>query len=245
GETYHPWQEAVEREVIIRNLPAGRLQSEPFQERFAYSLKRTTEPLGDHSSSQIMGMLIREGEAIEGNICVGAQPLSDGVTKLTVTVSNETAATNMSSATRDEALAHSFASLHTVLTIRGGKFVSIFDPPPQFAVAAATCCNRGSWPVLVGKKGQRDTMLAAPIILYDYPEIAPESPGELFDGTEIDEILTLRVLTLTDDEKRQMGAIEQHTRSLLQRTQSLDAASFSRLHGTLRPCEPATEGTLR
>ena len=34
-------------------------------------------------------------------------------------------------------------------------------------------------------------MLSAPIILYDYPQIAPESPGDLFDLTEIDELLTL------------------------------------------------------
>ena len=48
-------------------------------------------------------------------------------------------------------------------------------------------------------------MLSSPIILYDYPEIAQESPGEFFDGTEIDEILTLRVLTMTDQEKWEMS----------------------------------------
>ena len=49
--------------------------------------------------------------------------------------------------------------------------------------------------MLVGEEGERDTMLSSPIILYDYPQIAPESPGSLFDGTEIDEILSLRILT--------------------------------------------------
>ena len=64
--------------------------------------------------------------------------------------------------------------------------------------------NLGAWPVLVGEPGRRDVMLSSPIILYDYPEIAPESPGDLFDGAEIDEILTLRILTLTDEEKDEM-----------------------------------------
>ena len=47
-------------------------------------------------------------------------------------------------------------------------------------------------------------MLCSPIILYDYPKIAPESAGDFFDGTEMDEMLTLRVLTLTDAEKQEM-----------------------------------------
>ena len=71
----------------------------------------------------------------------------------------------------------------------------------SFQAAAAGCRNVGAWPVLAGEEGQRDLMLSAPIILYDYPQIAPESAGDLFDGTEIDEILALRILTMTDDEK--------------------------------------------
>ena len=65
------------------------------------------------------------------------------------------------------------------------------DPPEGYAEATAACSNIGTWPVLVGEKekGEAGTMLSSPIILYDYPEIAPESPGEFFDGTEIDEIL--------------------------------------------------------
>ena len=64
------------------------------------------------------------------------------------------------------------------------------------------------WPVLVGKEGTADSILSSPIILYDYPKVAPESPGDLFDATEIDEILTLRILALTDEEKRDMAAID-------------------------------------
>ena len=77
-------------------------------------------------------------------------------------------------------------------------------------------------------------MLASPIILYDYPQIAPESAGALFDGTEIDEILSLRILTLTDDEKREMCETDPQARSLLERTEALDAEQWLKLHGVMR-----------
>ena len=84
-------------------------------------------------------------------------------------------------------------------------------------------------------------MLSSPIILYDYPQIAPESPGDLFDGTEIDEILTLRILTLTDEEKLEMREADDRARRILERTESLPAEHFMKLHGALRGLRPAHE----
>ncbi len=85
----------------------------------------------------------------------------------------------------------------------------MIDPPEPFErTGRGLSQHRRAWPVLVGEPGETDTMLSAPIILYDYPQIAPESPGDLFDSTEIDEILTLRILTLTDEEKRAMAAVD-------------------------------------
>ena len=92
--------------------------------------------------------------------------------------------------------------------------------------------------MLVGDEGDTDTILSAPIILYDYPQIAPESPGELFDGTEIDEILTLRIMTLTDDEKAAMAAVDERARAVLARTESLGKEQLLGLHGTLRGLQP-------
>jgi len=92
----------------------------------------------------------------------------------------------------------------------------------------------GTWPVLVGEPGQRDTMLSSPIILYDYPQIAPESPGALFDGTEIDEILSLRILTLTDQEKLEMANGDERARQILERTESMPPEQFLKMHGVLR-----------
>ena len=84
-------------------------------------------------------------------------------------------------------------------------------------------------------------MLSSPIILYDYPQIAPESPGDLFDATEIDEILTLRILTLTEDEKRAMSDVDDRARALLERTESLAREQLMGLHGTIRGLRPISD----
>jgi hydrogenase maturation protease len=106
---------------------------------------------------------------------------------------------------------------------------------------AAQCKNVGTFPVLVGDQGQCDTLLSSPIILYDYPQIAPESAGDLFDGTEIDEILSLRIMTLTDDEKREMSHSDDRARAMLERTENMPAEQFMKLHGVLRGLRPLRE----
>ena len=96
------------------------------------------------------------------------------------------------------------------------------------------CENVGCWPVLAGPDGGRGVMLSTPIILYDHPELAPESPGELYDGTEIDEILSLRTLALSDAEKQEARATDPRAAALIDRVEALGADDFSRLHGTIR-----------
>jgi hydrogenase maturation protease len=141
-------------------------------------------------------------------------------------------------ASRDDALLRSLVSTHTILVVRGGEFISLLDPPEVWREAAAACRNVGTWPVLVGEEGDHDTMLSSPIILYDYPQVAPESPGDLFDATEIDEILTLRILTLTDEEKRAAAAVDGRVRELLVRTETLAREELLGLHGTVRGLRP-------
>jgi len=92
--------------------------------------------------------------------------------------------------------------------------------------------------VLIGEAGAHDLLLSSPIILYDYPQIAPESPGDLFDGAEIDEILTLRILTLTDDEKAELRQGDAQARALLERTEALGPAELRSLHGGIRQLRP-------
>jgi hydrogenase maturation protease len=110
----------------------------------------------------------------------------------------------------------------------------LLDPPAAFREAAAGCQNVGTWPVLVGEEGERDCLLSSPIILYDYPQVAPESAGDHFDGTEIDEMLTLRILTLTEQEKHEMRSVDERARQLLERTETLPAEHLLKLHGVVR-----------
>src|SRR5262249_22073217 len=135
---------------------------------------------------------------------------------------------------RDEALTRSLVSTHTILNVRGGKFISLLDPPESLREIAGSLRNIGTYPVLVGAEGERDAMLSSPIILYDYPQIAPESAGDLFDGTEMEEMLALRSLTLTDEEKREIRDGDERARRILERIESLPAERLMKLHGVAR-----------
>jgi hypothetical protein len=135
---------------------------------------------------------------------------------------------------REQAVERTLCSAHAVLHAERGEFVSLTDPPQQLRFAAEACRNDGVWPVLVGEPDDRSTLLASPIILEDHPRIAPESPGDLFDGGEIDQLLTLNILSLTDAEKDEMRASDPRAREILERTEALSEEELMRLHGTIR-----------
>jgi hypothetical protein len=130
-------------------------------------------------------------------------------------------------------------STHAILHCAEGDFVSLLEPADELQHAVSACQNRGVWPVLVGEDGDTHTLLASPIILYDYPQIAPESPGDLFDGGEIDEILSLRIMTMTDEEKREMRHSDERARQILERTENLPEEHLLKLHGVLRSLREA------
>jgi hypothetical protein len=116
----------------------------------------------------------------------------------------------------------------------GGSWVSLTDPPYELRSACEDCENRGLWPVLVGEPGDRGTVLAAPIILPDHPEIAPESPGDLFDSGEIDQMLVLNILAMTDEERQAMRDCDPRAREILERTEALSEEQIMRLNGAVR-----------
>jgi hydrogenase maturation protease len=233
GRLFQTWQEAVEREVKLSSLHLSELVAEPQRETFTFPSSRKLEALRDESG-QVAGVLVRTQQAIECAIEMSAQCIGDNLFKLTVHISNPTLFEDAKLKSRDEALLRALASTHTILNVRDGEFVSLLDPPETFREAVAACENKGTWPVLVGEEGARRCVLSSPIILYDYPQIAPESAGDLFDGTEIDEILTLRIMTLTDEEKREMRGADERARQILERTETLPVEQLMKLHGTLR-----------
>jgi hypothetical protein len=177
----------------------------------------------------------RERWPLHGELRVSARQLEGpyGVLQLTVEVVN-TAQWADPEADRQLALRHSLIAAHTVIAVTDGEFISLLDPPEWAKPATESCCNERIWPVMVGEAGRRDVILSSPIILYDYPAIAPESPGEMFDGLEIDEILTLRTMTLTDEEKAEARATDDKIRKLLDRVDSMPSEMLDKMHGAIR-----------
>ncbi|CDM67020.1 hypothetical protein [Pyrinomonas methylaliphatogenes] len=236
GQIFYTWQEAVERSVHLVLGALGELLGAPRTASFNFPANRRIEFIRDRTDRAV-GVLIRRQHAISGGVEVSLERLDAGVFKATARVENRTAFDG-AGASRDEALLRSLASAHVIFEVRGGEFISLLDPPAELRAHVAACRNVGVWPVLVGEPGARDLMLASPIILYDYPRVAPESAGDLFDGTEIDELLSLRILTLTDEEKREARAADERARALLERTESLHAGQMLRLHGAIREMRP-------
>ena len=234
GRLFQTWQESVEREVLLPNLDLNEAVARPQRLTFAFPQSREVEPLRDEAGGQLAGVIVRRQQAIEGVVEVSAERAGSGAFKLNVRILNLTPLEDAGRKSRDEALMRSFVSTHTILSARGAEFVSLLDPPDAYREVAARCRNVGTYPVLVGDEGERGVMLSSPIILYDYPQIAPESAGELFDGTEIDEILTLRIMTMTDEEKREMRSSDNRARRILERTETMPAEQLMKMHGVLR-----------
>jgi len=185
----------------------------------------------------VAGALRRSWAALEGEVEIQSARLApapgfpEGLFRFTVGVVNTSP---WNGTEREPALRHTLVATHALLQVEGGEFLSLTDPPAEAAGVAAGCENVGLWPVLVGAPRERQTLLAAPIILPDYPQIAPESPGGFFDGTEIDQMLVLNVLTLTEAEKAEMRASDARTREILARSEALTTDDFMKLHGAIR-----------
>ena len=222
GERHVAWEEAVEREVALHSAVAR-----PAQLPIAIPGGRDAEPLPGG------GALRREWEALSGSVELSAEPLGDDLHRLTVAIVNTTP---WDGGPREAALRRAFVSAHTVLRAPAAAFVSLTDPPERLRAAAASCENVGTWPVLVGDE---HTLLSSPIILPDHPRVAPESPGDLFDGGEIDGMLILGLLSLTEQEQRELRASDPRAAQILDRCAGLSPDRLAQLQtGTIRTRGP-------
>lgn len=239
NERYLSWDEATEREysgeITLDEDPVTHVIPVTIDAGYAEEL------LGDPSAPA--GVLVRSWSDIRAEIAITAERRNPGVYRLGVTVRNTIAST---AEHRSEALRHTLVSLHVVLhtyaldALHAG-FVSLTDPPAMWSTDAASCTNDGLWPVLVGDDGSRDTVLASPIILPDYPRIAPESPGDMFDGGEIDQMLILNVLTMTAEEQDEMRDTDPRAREILDRCTTMSRDDLMRLHGAIRSLRPLAD----
>jgi hypothetical protein len=217
------WEEAIERRWEQRDIRLAELMTAPL-----------VLSLSMDGTGAAEGRGVAQHPELQAELLLKAEMLPDGACRLSLELQNGSTLARDVPATRAEALARSFVSAHVLLGIEGGEFVSLLDPGEEFREAAAACRNVGVFPVLGGEEPDRTAMLCSPIILYDYPKIAPESAGDFFDGTEMDEMLALRVLTLTDAEKAEMRAGDARGRQILERTEALTNESLLKAHGAIR-----------
>jgi hypothetical protein len=238
AELWTSWDEAIEREVQF--VQSSDTSHGEHLVDFEFPASRTTEAIVTKLGRRV-GRFVRECTAVKGTIRVSAEPIEESrvLRKLHVRIENVTPWSD-AGASRDVVMRSSLIGVHALLEAKRGKFVSLIDPPEWARAAAPKCSNVHTWPVMVGEEGDREVVLSSPIILYDYPQIAPESPGDLYDATEIDEILTLRTMTLTDDEKRQARATDPRAAAIIDRVDDMPPEILDRLHGALRYLRGAT-----
>lgn len=234
------WDEGVEERIVLA-VPVGELHGEGVTVPFTRPATEETEEVAD-AEGRVRGRLVRRREEISGVLRIAAAEL-DGpyrVRRLSVTVENTSRPDAPPADDRHAALAYSLVATHTLLRLDAGSFLSLTDPPEWARGAVASCDNRHTWPVLAGEPGSTDLVLSSPIILDDHPAIAPESPGALYDATEIDEILALRTAALTDEEKREARGTDARAAAVIDLADTLPPEVLERLHGAVRGLREVT-----
>ncbi|MFF9810505.1 hypothetical protein ACF1G5_36280 [Streptomyces coeruleorubidus] len=231
GTTHLTFDEAVPREHEAE-VPLDELLQGGRTVPVVAPAGADVEPLPGHA-----GRVVRHRDEVRADTTVTAERLSDDLCRLRVRTTNTGPAPEPRTA-RDEALRRALIATHTLIGGDGVEFVSLTAPPTDLSALARSCRNEFTFPVLGGDDGH--VLLSAPIILPDHPQVAPESPGDLHDAAEIDEILTLRTMLLTDEEKREARATDPRAAAILDRVDTMPQEVFERLHGAVRSLAPVT-----
>ena len=241
GQLRIPWDEGALREVpfdvALAEVEGGL--TIPFE---IPGGREHEDVRGD--DGEVVGRVVWSRRALRGRIAVDVEQVEPSLHRLTVRISNVTEG-DSPDVPRDAVLASCCTSTHVLLAALEGVFVSLLEPPEHAREAAAHCENVRCFPVLAGPEGTRDRVLASPIILYDYPQIAPESPGDFFDSGEIDELLQLRTSTLTPEEKRLARATDPRAAAVIDRVDNMPPELIERLHGAIRELGPASPAVTR
>ncbi|MDP9117573.1 MAG: hypothetical protein M3O28_10055 [Actinomycetota bacterium] len=243
--TFLPWDEAVVHEAGSSYLLAGggaAHYATPVHAPASSEAEILHTPDG-----VIAGRLARARHSLDAELTVEAEPLPGpyGTRRLRVRLENTTAWTPPAlleqpsrspdgGPERPDALRHALVAAHLIVSVRAGAFVSLIDPPEWAKGYAEGCEQVGAFPVLAGPPGDHSLVLASPIILYDHPQVAPESVSQFCDATEMDEMLTLRTLTLTEEEKRFVRGSDARGAALVHDVDNLPPELMDRLHGAIR-----------
>ncbi len=235
---YLSFEEAVPQEFDV-DIRVADLRHGAYRVRLAAPGGCDTEPIGDDRPA---GRLVRQRWPVSALVTVSGSPCPppSPAWRLRMRIENLDRSTGPD-ATRAQALSRSLVSTHTLMAVDRGRFLSLLEPPLGDRESAEACRNVRTFPVLLDDGGADRLMLSSPIILYDHPRIAPESPGDLHDATEIDEILSLRTLTLTDVEKSEARATDPRSAAIIDRVEAMAPEELARLHGAIRDPGPAAE----
>jgi hypothetical protein len=235
GARHVEWDEAIDRVLDLAPLDVACGKASATERAFTLEGASEVEELRAEAGGVVVGRFVRERIPVDGTMRVTVTPAAQGSPYLKVAVSvANTTAWDDGAGPRTDAVAASLVAVHTMLAVDGARFVSLLDPPDDAAEAARGCRSDGTYPVLIGDE---TVVLSSPIILYDHPEVAEQSPGDLFDATEIDEILALRVMTLTDAEKAEARGTDARSAAIIDRCDTLSPEAMGRLHGQMRPVE--------
>jgi hypothetical protein len=233
GTEYTSWSDAAEHEQQV-TATVGELLKRNQEAEFHIGPGEAAEDITDQAG-RLAGRTVRRWAELDGVIRLHAERVAGPYQALRLRLRLENATTPRAVfATRPDGLRHALIAAHLLVAVPGGRFLSMTDPPEWAAAAVADCQNTGTWPVLAGPPECRDLLLSSPVILYDHPEVAAESAGQLFDSTEIDEILTLRTLALTDAEKRAARATDSRVAEMMDRLDDLPPEMMDKLHGAIR-----------
>ncbi|MEU1000067.1 hypothetical protein [Streptomyces tibetensis] len=233
GTVHLTFDEALPRECEVE-APLDELLQGARTVEVGAAAGEDVEPLPEGT-----GRVVRSREEIRAETTLTAERLSEDLCRIRVRTANTAPAPRPGTA-RDEALRRALIATHTLVGGDGVEFVSLIDPPADLHAPVRACRNEFTFPVLGGEAGDTGrVLLSAPIILPDHPQVAPESPGDLHDAAEIDEILTLRTMLLTDEEKREARATDPRAAAILDRVDTMPQEVFERLHGAVRSLTPA------
>jgi hypothetical protein len=229
GQRHLAFDEAIPREQDVSATVADLLAGEQ-RVLLAFRGRRSVRALPGG-----VGRVVRRTWPVSAAVVMSANPAAAPfpVMRLRIRVEN-TAGSAVARVPRERALRQALLATHTVTAVSTGGFLSMLDPPEWAAPAARECANVHTFPVLAGPSGSNGLVLSAPIILPDHVQVAPESPGDLHDGGEIDELLSLRTLTLTDEEKAEARATDPRTAAIIDRVDAMPPEMFGKLHGAIR-----------
>lgn len=229
GKTYASGWEAVEREIDFGKHAVAELLKENIEREIASEGEETNELIYDEQG-QIVGNRFVQQSELGGAASLWARPAEGKAGfRIMVTITNATSVSNPKTCSRNEVYARSFLSAHTILTAEKGHFISLTDPEPGWKKLVSHCNNINTWPVLIDAEDK--TMLSSPIVLYDHPQIAPESTGDLFDSTEIEEALILHIATLPEEERKRIDDSDDKMRTMMERVENITPEELKKLHG--------------